>query len=134
MEGSRVASLLLDLGMCPSSQRNQFGSHGGILEFMETWDGFRFDFLALFDWWARRSRGYRRAMVKSMTAAAQVPHFHFCDEVRMEELVRVRDNVRKVSKQKITFLPFIIKVCLEPQSVASLVRAQKTVPCMLLFW
>lgn len=28
-------------------------------------------------------RGYRKAMVKSMAAAAQIPHFHFCDEVQV---------------------------------------------------
>eukprot|EP00884_Botryococcus_braunii_P011108 jgi/Botrbrau1/1999/Bobra.0052s0040.1 len=54
-------------------------------------------------------RGYRRAMVKSLTAAAHVPHFHFCDEIRMDHLVRVRDSLRKASSQKLTFLPFIIK-------------------------
>lgn len=49
-------------------------------------------------------------MVKSMTAAAAVPHFHFCDEVVVDRLVEVRDSLRQATAAKITFLPLIIKV------------------------
>lgn len=28
-------------------------------------------------------RGYRKAMVRSMTIAGTIPHFHFCDEVQV---------------------------------------------------
>ncbi|KAL4422322.1 hypothetical protein ABPG75_008519 [Micractinium tetrahymenae] len=31
-------------------------------------------------------RGYRKAMVKSMTAAAAIPHFHYCDEIQGGEM------------------------------------------------
>ncbi len=58
-------------------------------------------------------RGYRRAMVASMAAAATVPHFHFCDEVDLRALLAVRQKVRHdplMQGVKLTFLPFMIKV------------------------
>jgi pyruvate/2-oxoglutarate dehydrogenase complex dihydrolipoamide acyltransferase (E2) component len=39
-------------------------------------------------------RGYRRAMVRSMTAAAAIPHFHYCEEVRMEALGALRMRLK----------------------------------------
>ena len=35
-------------------------------------------------------RGFRRAMVASMTAAAAVPHFHYAEDVRVDALVALR--------------------------------------------
>ena len=58
-------------------------------------------------------RGYRRAMVASMAAAATVPHFHFSDEVDLGALLAVRQKVRHdplMQGVKLTFLPFMIKV------------------------
>lgn len=57
-------------------------------------------------------RGYRRAMVASMAAAATVPHFHFCDEVDLRALLAVRQKVRHdplMQGVKLTFLSFMIK-------------------------
>ncbi|KAL6763353.1 2-oxoacid dehydrogenases acyltransferase-domain-containing protein [Haematococcus lacustris] len=57
-------------------------------------------------------RGYRRAMVRSMTAVAAVPHFHFHDEVGVDALLRVRQTLRgeaALAGLKLTLLPFIIK-------------------------
>ena len=55
--------------------------------------------------------GYRRAMVKSMTAAAAVPHFHFCDEVLMDKLVALRMELKAIAPADVglTVLPFTIK-------------------------
>ncbi len=61
--------------------------------------------------------GYRRAMVRSMTAAAQVPHFHYCDEVDMGALLRLR-NILQQDKMlqgvKLTSLPVVLKVRSSP--------------------
>ncbi|KAK9812622.1 hypothetical protein WJX72_000756 [[Myrmecia] bisecta] len=57
-------------------------------------------------------QGYRRAMVKSMTAAGQVPHFHFCDEVNMGALLHVRTCLQgdlALQGAKLTFLPIMLK-------------------------
>lgn len=57
-------------------------------------------------------RGYRRAMVAAMTAAAAVPHFHFCDEVKMAALQRVRERLQgdpALRGARLTYMPFILK-------------------------
>ncbi|KAJ7551692.1 hypothetical protein O6H91_06G024900 [Diphasiastrum complanatum] len=57
-------------------------------------------------------RGLRRAMVKTMTAAAMVPHFHYMEEVNMDALVRLRTSLKNVALErniKLTYLPFLIK-------------------------
>lgn len=57
-------------------------------------------------------RGYKKAMFKSMTAVAAIPHFHFCDEIHMDALVDLRHRVKGVldcGGAKLTFLPFFIK-------------------------
>ncbi|BDA48716.1 Lipoamide acyltransferase component of branched-chain alpha-keto acid dehydrogenase complex [Coccomyxa sp. Obi] len=57
-------------------------------------------------------RGYRRAMVNSMTAAGAVPHFHYCDEISVGPLLRLRAalvNDPSLQGLKLTFLPFMLK-------------------------
>lgn len=57
-------------------------------------------------------RGYRRAMVRSMTLAATIPHFHFCDEVDVGAVTALRASVRDapaLAGAKLTYLPFFIK-------------------------
>ena len=51
-------------------------------------------------------------MVQSMTEAATVPHFHFCDEVNMGPLLRVRSVAVAANPAgpRLTFLPFVVKV------------------------
>ena len=51
-------------------------------------------------------------MVASMTAAAAVPHFHFCDEVNMAALQRVRQRLASdpaLMGARLTYMPFILK-------------------------
>jgi 2-oxoisovalerate dehydrogenase E2 component (dihydrolipoyl transacylase) len=51
-------------------------------------------------------------MVKTMTQANSVPHFTYCDEYDMSELVKLRKQLKKQNKDlKISYLPFIIKAC-----------------------
>ena len=57
-------------------------------------------------------RGIKKIMVKSMTAACQVPHFGYCDELLINELKTLREQLKPVAAEKnvkLSFLPFIIK-------------------------
>ena len=51
-------------------------------------------------------------MVAAMAAAAAVPHFHFCDEVKMAALQRVRERLQgdpALQGARLTYMPFILK-------------------------
>nr|GEU89076.1 lipoamide acyltransferase component of branched-chain alpha-keto acid dehydrogenase complex, mitochondrial [Tanacetum cinerariifolium] len=57
-------------------------------------------------------RAYQRAMVKSMTAAASVPHFHYVEELNCDGLVQLKAAFQKANTDpdlKFTFLPILIK-------------------------
>lgn len=59
-----------------------------------------------------RFRGFQRAMVKSMTMAAKVPHFHYLEEINCDALVKLKAAFQKVNTDqdvKHTFLPFLVK-------------------------
>ncbi len=57
--------------------------------------------------------GNKRAMVKKMTEAASVPMFGYGDEICMDELIRVRHNLKRIADEKygtkLTYLPFMLK-------------------------
>lgn len=51
-------------------------------------------------------------MVKSMSMAAQVPHFHFVDEINFDALVKLKASFQNYNSDpdiKHTFLPSLIK-------------------------
>lgn len=57
-------------------------------------------------------RGYQRAMVKSMTLAAKIPHFHYVDEINCDALIELKASFQKENSDpgvKYTFLPVLIK-------------------------
>lgn len=57
-------------------------------------------------------RGYQRTMVKAMTAAAAIPHFHLVDELNVDAVSALRKNLKDVFIEQgvnITYLPFVIK-------------------------
>lgn len=57
-------------------------------------------------------RGFRKAMVRSMTLAGEIPHFYFCEQVHMDALMEVRARVRDAAElggAKLTYLPFLMK-------------------------
>ncbi|CAF0956114.1 unnamed protein product [Adineta ricciae] len=57
-------------------------------------------------------KGIRKAMVKTMTQANAVPHFTYCDEYDLSQLVKLRKQLKKQNKDiKMSYLPFIIKAC-----------------------
>ncbi|KAG6493327.1 hypothetical protein ZIOFF_048309 [Zingiber officinale] len=57
-------------------------------------------------------RGFQRSMVKSMTMAAKVPHFHYVEEINFDALVELKTAFQTANKDqnvKHTYLPFLIK-------------------------
>ncbi|KAJ7955132.1 Dihydrolipoamide acetyltransferase component of pyruvate dehydrogenase complex [Quillaja saponaria] len=57
-------------------------------------------------------RGFQRAMVKSMSLAAKVPHFHYVEEIECDSLVELKTSFQKNNPYphvKHTFLPLLIK-------------------------
>lgn len=52
-------------------------------------------------------------MLKTMTAALQIPHFGFCDELDLSRLVALRPELKAISEArgvKLSYMPFFIKV------------------------
>jgi len=60
-------------------------------------------------------KGIRKAMWHSMTSSLQIPHFGYDDEINMTSLVELRKHVQeesvRVTGNKISFMPFILKAC-----------------------
>ncbi|KAL3829351.1 hypothetical protein ACJIZ3_018153 [Penstemon smallii] len=57
-------------------------------------------------------RGFQRAMVKSMSLAAKIPHFHYVEEMNCNALVELKTSFQKDHTDpnvKFTFLPLLIK-------------------------
>lgn len=57
-------------------------------------------------------RGYQRAMVKSMSLAAKIPHFHYVEEINCDGLVELKTSFQNENSDpevKHTFLPVLIK-------------------------
>ena len=57
--------------------------------------------------------GFHKAMVKTMSAALKIPHFGYCDEVDLTELVKLREELKPIAFArgiKLSFMPFFLKV------------------------
>ncbi|XP_058515590.1 lipoamide acyltransferase component of branched-chain alpha-keto acid dehydrogenase complex, mitochondrial isoform X1 [Ochotona princeps] len=57
-------------------------------------------------------KGFQKAMVKTMSAALKIPHFGYCDEVDLTELVKLREELKPVALSrgiKLSFMPFFLK-------------------------
>ena len=58
------------------------------------------------------NRGFQRVMVKSMTLAAKIPHFHYVEEINCDALVELKASFQNENSDpnvKHTFLPVLIK-------------------------
>ncbi|CAF0723419.1 unnamed protein product [Didymodactylos carnosus] len=61
-------------------------------------------------------KGIKKIMVKTMTQANSIPHFTYCDDYDLTELVKLRKKLKKLYEQekktlKLSYMPFIIKAC-----------------------
>lgn len=59
-------------------------------------------------------KGVKKAMVKSMQQANNIPHFSYCDEYEMTHLIEFRNQIKGVGKERgvsVSYLPLIIKAC-----------------------
>jgi len=59
-------------------------------------------------------KGFKKAMVKSMTHALTIPHFGYCDEIDMTSMAKLRKAMKdnplvKEHGIKLSFMPFFIK-------------------------
>ena len=57
-------------------------------------------------------RGIRKAMAKSMAAAASIPHFAYCDEIDVTKLMEARRILRAAAgqgKPSMSYMPFFLK-------------------------
>eukprot|EP00127_Corallochytrium_limacisporum_P006942 Clim_evm28s238 gene=Clim_evmTU28s238 len=57
-------------------------------------------------------RGLTRAMIRTMKAAVQVPHFGYCEELEVSKLIETRKNMKAMAEDrgvKLTYMPFFIK-------------------------
>ncbi|XP_019357234.1 PREDICTED: lipoamide acyltransferase component of branched-chain alpha-keto acid dehydrogenase complex, mitochondrial [Gavialis gangeticus] len=56
--------------------------------------------------------GFHKAMVKTMSAALKIPHFGYCDEIELNQLVQLREELKPLAQAcgvKLSFMPFFIK-------------------------
>lgn len=59
-------------------------------------------------------KGIKKAMVKTMNQANSIPHFSYCDEYNMDQLVKLRHHLKSVGKERganISYMPILIKAC-----------------------
>eukprot|EP00962_Isochrysis_galbana_P042381 scaffold15834_cov96-Isochrysis_galbana.AAC.5 len=58
-------------------------------------------------------KGIRKAMFGQMTAANSIPHFGYCDEVRMDELMAMRQQLKVAAAEagltKFTLMPLLVR-------------------------
>ncbi|GAU89677.1 hypothetical protein RvY_02197 [Ramazzottius varieornatus] len=57
-------------------------------------------------------KGIKKAMVKTMSAALQIPHFGYCDEVDLTQLVQLRSQLKELAKSRginFSYMPLFIK-------------------------
>ena len=65
-------------------------------------------------------------MIKSMTMAARVPHFHYVEEIQCEALVKLKAAFQKENLDpsiRHTFLPFLVKSLSKALSKYSLLNS-----------
>ncbi|MBN3288524.1 ODB2 dehydrogenase, partial [Polyodon spathula] len=57
-------------------------------------------------------KGFHKAMVKTMSAALKIPHFGYCDEIELTQLVKLREELKPMAESRgvrLSYMPFFIK-------------------------
>jgi len=57
-------------------------------------------------------KGMKKAMVKSMEQSLRIPHFGYCDEIDVTELIQIQRSLRPLCMErgvKLSFMPFFLK-------------------------
>ncbi|CAO2162314.1 unnamed protein product [Urochloa humidicola] len=104
-----VLNYAVSKGLC-KEQSSSFEDNIGHVEILE--EGKSLPDVPFFEDKKILLRGYQRAMVKSMSLAAKVPHFHYLEEINCDSLVQLKTRFQNENKDntiKHTFLPFLIK-------------------------
>jgi len=76
--------------------------------------------------------GVNKIMVKTMTAAAAIPHFGYCDEVRMCRLIELRERIKPMAAEmgvSVTYVPFMIKAASIALREFPMLNAHSTPDC-----
>ena len=55
----------------------------------------------------------QKSMARAMQESLKIPHFGYCDEYRMDGVIKYRDEINAKSKVKISMLPIIIKAIIK---------------------
>lgn len=56
-------------------------------------------------------KGFKKAMVKTMTLANRIPHFGYADEIVLDGLVALRRALNADAERvRLSYMPFFIKV------------------------
>ncbi|CAL8104935.1 unnamed protein product [Orchesella dallaii] len=57
-------------------------------------------------------KGFTRTMIKTMSAANEIPHFGYCEEINVTDLMKLRRRLKDVAAQyniKLTMMPLFLK-------------------------
>ncbi|KAG5900511.1 hypothetical protein JTB14_010921 [Gonioctena quinquepunctata] len=54
-------------------------------------------------------KGFKKTMVRTMTESMKIPHFGYCDEIKVTEVSKVRNILKTEHETKISFVPFFVK-------------------------
>ncbi|CAL1280447.1 unnamed protein product [Larinioides sclopetarius] len=82
-------------------------------------------------------KGYKKAMVKTMTKSLSIPCFSYCDEIDLTNLVQMKEKFKSIAEEKgikISFMPFFIKAASLALMEYPIINASVDEKCENLFY